>query len=674
MRVRADVRERRLPITVLVQTKNEESGIGECLDALGDFDEVIVVDSDSSDRTAEIARSRGVDVVSFTWDGRYPKKKQWQLDNVRTRHDWVLFLDADEFPTPEFVEELRAFPFSSVDVAAVEIDLAYRFAGRILRHGHRVTKRALVHRSRVRFPVVDDLDAPGMGELEGHYQPIASGRVVSLRARILHDDPDPVRTWFERHNRYSDWEAHLRENDRVRRDVARRRTLKGRVFDAVPGKPVLFFLYSAVARGGFLDGRAGIDYAIALSMYYWQIGLKTRELRRDAAGEARRADGRPLRILQVINTLAATDGGPPRNALELGHALGRTTGVTDVIVEMRSTSGATVLDADEADLQGTVVRRARRLAVRRGAMTLSLVDFARLLRAADVVILHGYYLWWLPAVAVLARVCGVPVLLTPHGTLTAYDRARKPRRKTLFDLVASVLVDPGVAAFVTGSPAERADLVRARPGRRVEVAGIGVETQEGDAPAAPVERGELHLLSVGRIAEKKRVDLMIDALAVCRERGADASLCLAGTGDPRLVRRLEQLAERRGVREHVRFLGHVGPAGKRELYRESHVFLAPSDDENFGISLAESLCHGLPAVTSDAVAAASLVEQDAVVIVPAPDGERLASAIAEIAEPERWRIAAAAARESAPRVFDWSAVAGRWLSIAESVRVRHGGR
>ncbi|WZH38936.1 MAG: glycosyltransferase family 2 protein [Microbacterium enclense] len=269
-----------LPITVLVQTKNEEVGIAACLEALAEFDEVIVVDSDSTDRTGEIAEQHGAHVINFTWDGKYPKKKQWQLENVPTRNPWILFLDADETPSEELKAELHGYALPANPAAAIDVDLDYVFAGKILRHGHRVTKRCVVHRDRVRFPEMDDLDAPGMGELEGHYQPRATGIVLKARGRITHNDLDPVSSWFARHNRYSDWEAHLRARTAVRADIAKQRTLKGRLFDKLPAKPVAFFVYCYVARGGFLDGRAGFDYAAALAMYYWQIGLKYRELRR----------------------------------------------------------------------------------------------------------------------------------------------------------------------------------------------------------------------------------------------------------------------------------------------------------------------------------------------------------------------------------------------------------
>ncbi len=274
----------RIPVSVLVQTKNEEVGIRACLEGLTDFDEVVVVDSNSKDATVSLAERMGIRVVNFTWNGRYPKKKQWQLENVSVRNAWVLFMDADETPSAELLAELRKWVSDGFleKYAAVDIDLDYVFAGRVLSHGHRVTKRALVRVGQVEFPVVDDLGAPGMGELEGHYQPVASGQVARARGRILHNDLDPVSSWFARHNKYSDWEAYLRTRASLKEEIRKRRTLKGRVFDAVPFKPAIFFVYAYLLRGGFRDGRAGFDYAFALSTYYWQIGLKTRELERQA--------------------------------------------------------------------------------------------------------------------------------------------------------------------------------------------------------------------------------------------------------------------------------------------------------------------------------------------------------------------------------------------------------
>lgn len=280
-------RNEKIRATAIVLAKNEEVGLGDTLSYLTEFDQVIVVDSHSTDSTVAIAVAAGAEVAQFTWDGAYPKKKQWAIEHSGVRHEWVLLLDADEKPSQELVDEVRSVvAVNDPAVSGYDILLSYRFAGRVLKHGHRVMKRSLLRAGSTKFPEVNDLDAPGIREVEGHYQPDVEGRIGALHGRILHDDQDPVTTWFARHNRYSDWEAHLRAHPATRAAVAAKRSKKGQLFDLVPFKPVLFFCYSYFARAGFLDGRAGLDYALALAMYYWQIEVKERELQRGAVGPA----------------------------------------------------------------------------------------------------------------------------------------------------------------------------------------------------------------------------------------------------------------------------------------------------------------------------------------------------------------------------------------------------
>ena len=272
----------KIPVSVLIQTKNEEKGIVSCLAGLKEFDEVIVVDSNSTDRTAELAKEAGATVINFTWDGSFPQKKQWMLTKVEVRHEWLLIMDADEFPTPELAAELRAIAEDSAEVrVAFDVPMAYHFAGAGLKHGHRVVKRTFLRRGMNSYRNIDLLHFPGMGELEAHYQPEAQGPVGRTTAKLVHHDLDPVRTWFDRHNLYSDWEASIRTHPETRGSVRGSKSSQGRRFDALPLKPLVFFLYSYVLRRGFLDGRAGFDYALGLSMYYWQIGLKSRELLRE---------------------------------------------------------------------------------------------------------------------------------------------------------------------------------------------------------------------------------------------------------------------------------------------------------------------------------------------------------------------------------------------------------
>ncbi|MEY9998056.1 glycosyltransferase involved in cell wall biosynthesis [Streptomyces sp. V4I8] len=279
----------KLPVVVAIPTKNEAENIAAAIrSVIGHVEAVVVVDSHSTDDTCEIARSLGAEVVPYEWDGRYPKKKQWCLDHVRPGTPWMLFLDGDERMSPELLAELRYVFSQPLKAAAFDIPLGYWFAGRRLRYGYTIVKRALLDRTRCHFPVLDDLDAPGMGEQEGHYQPVAEGgasAVRRLKSPIEHEDLDPLRTWFDRHNRYSDWEAWLEVHPRVKESIRKAKTRQGQLFHKAPLKPLTSFAYAYLYKRGFLDGLAGLDYALAMSFYRWQIGLKTRELK---ARQARR--------------------------------------------------------------------------------------------------------------------------------------------------------------------------------------------------------------------------------------------------------------------------------------------------------------------------------------------------------------------------------------------------
>lgn len=275
-----------IPISVVVMTRNEAVNLPRCLDPLRGFAEVFVVDSDSTDGTAALAATWGARVVPFCWNGRHPRKKQWCLDHLPFTHPWVLYVDADERLTPALVEELAALMERGPDRAAYWIGGRPVFLGRPLRFGAGNAKLALLDRRRARFPEVPDLDVLSMWEVEGHYQPRVDGPVGRLRAPLLHADDKPLSAWFERHNRYSDWEAALRSDERMDALIAlespARRRLK-RLLHAMPLRPLAVFLHGYVLKLGFLDGAAGLHHALARAFYYWQVGVKTRMRRRAAA-------------------------------------------------------------------------------------------------------------------------------------------------------------------------------------------------------------------------------------------------------------------------------------------------------------------------------------------------------------------------------------------------------
>ena len=97
----------RVPLSVLVPVKNEAVNLRDCLASVSFAQEIVVIDSGSTDGTQAIAEAAGARVIQFVWSGKLPRKKNWALENVPWQHEWVLIIDADERITPELEREIR---------------------------------------------------------------------------------------------------------------------------------------------------------------------------------------------------------------------------------------------------------------------------------------------------------------------------------------------------------------------------------------------------------------------------------------------------------------------------------------------------------------------------------------------------------------------------------------
>lgn len=259
----------KIPVSVVIVTKNEERNLTRCLASLERFDEVIVVDSQSTDTTADIARSFGVLVMPFVWNGAYPKKRQWCLDHLRLKHNSIFFIDADEEATPELCDEIAALDWSC---AGYFVKGAYVVNGRMLRYGLKNNKLCLLDRHKIHFPVVDDLDLPGMGEMEGHYQPVlkpgVTEKIGSLRNTVLHHAMEDAQRHENRHDCYADWERGMRQRDAYPADITPLRRFLKSCFNYLPARPLAAFLHSYILKLGLLDGAEGYTLAKSRFAYY----------------------------------------------------------------------------------------------------------------------------------------------------------------------------------------------------------------------------------------------------------------------------------------------------------------------------------------------------------------------------------------------------------------------
>jgi glycosyltransferase involved in cell wall biosynthesis len=362
-------------------------------------------------------------------------------------------------------------------------------------------------------------------------------------------------------------------------------------------------------------------------------------------------------LMQFINTLDVTDGGPARNSFELNRALNRLPGTRAQLVSFRGSRETSVLaEAPNTDLPSQVPRWL--FGPRR---TLTVFQMLRMLRRADAVIIHGYYLSWIAPLVLLARFTNTSIYVTPHGSLTGHQQKSSPAKKRIYEVMVGAMLRRSLDSFVVGSEVERRDLERLFPGTRCFVGGVG--TALPSQPAAQEDRHfPLRLLSVSRLTPKKNIDVMLRSTRILMDRGVPVQLTVAGTGKTDYEASLRRLAVELGLSGTVTFAGSVTGTAKSHLFLKSDMFLLPSDDENFGIGVAEALAHGVPVVATRAVAAASVINGPAGRLIDAPDPEELADAIVSMSGNEPYKDARLAAIRVAHENFEWASVARRWMS------------
>ena len=232
---------------------------------------MIVVDSNSHDRTVPIAREMGAEIVSFKWNGQYPKKRQWCLETLALPHNWVFWVDADEALPSEIIAEIRAvFAVGEPEYCGFFVRGRYVWNGVPLKYGMKNNKIALFDRRKMAFPTVDDLDIEGMGEMEGHYQPVKkdqSDKIGQIKAPLLHYAYEDRAAWEARHERYARWEAEMIRRDAYPSDPIGWRQIVKQALRQSFFRPYIVFLYCYVLKRGVFDGVNGLAFAISRMRY-----------------------------------------------------------------------------------------------------------------------------------------------------------------------------------------------------------------------------------------------------------------------------------------------------------------------------------------------------------------------------------------------------------------------
>ena len=266
-------------ISVLILTKNEEQDLPGCLESVRWSDDIHVFDSYSTDGTLDIARAAGARITQRQFDN-WSAHQNWGLANIRFRHPWALYIDADERVTPVLAENLHRAVENPDDKVAFRIRRRDFWGDRWLRHVQaspyylRLFRPEKMRYERLVNPVsIPDGPVADVDGFLDHY-PFSKG--------MTH--------WLNRHNSYSSLEAQqIVKNRAANREFSLKQAFFGENFNdrrfhqkelfyRMPARPLFKFLLQYFGKRGFLDGSAGFHYAMLQSLYEYMIVLKTKEL------------------------------------------------------------------------------------------------------------------------------------------------------------------------------------------------------------------------------------------------------------------------------------------------------------------------------------------------------------------------------------------------------------
>lgn len=244
-------------VTATIITRDEQGHIARAIESLGFCDQILVVDSGSTDRTVAVAKSMGATVICKDWPG-YAAQKNFAAEQAR--NDWILSLDADEALTPQLAAGINRLMSSDAQHAGYDFPRLARYRGRWIRHSgwYPDRKVRLYDRTRGRW----------VGEYV-HESVQVDGTVGHLDGDLLHYTCDSIDAHEANVDRYTDLAA--RELSDAGRHVGLWRPLIS---------PFHSFVKSYVIQLGFLDGRAGLTIAYMAARYVFLKYSKARALAR----------------------------------------------------------------------------------------------------------------------------------------------------------------------------------------------------------------------------------------------------------------------------------------------------------------------------------------------------------------------------------------------------------
>ena len=272
-------------VSVLILTHNEELNIGRCLDSVSWCDDIVVLDSYSTDQTEAVVQTYGARFYRRVFDD-YAGQRNYGLKEIDYQNEWLLMLDADETASVQLSEEIaNAVRECDDSIGMMRMRRKDYFLGRWIKRSSSYP----LWFGRLMRPQCVWVER----EINEEYH--TDAQVKYLQHHIHHNPFNKgFSAWLEKHNRYSSMEAELKFKQGkteinwssfIDRDpLVRRKSLKSLVY-ALPGRPLIVFIGLYLLKGGILEGVSGFIYCSLKMFYEFMISCKLRELQRRSEGK-----------------------------------------------------------------------------------------------------------------------------------------------------------------------------------------------------------------------------------------------------------------------------------------------------------------------------------------------------------------------------------------------------
>lgn len=382
-----------------------------------------------------------------------------------------------------------------------------------------------------------------------------------------------------------------------------------------------------------------------------------------------------MKILHVIPSIDLKYGGPRTAVLEMLVSLKESGADITLATTFRAVPGEALI---KRELPFPVHAFPSRRGTKWGVSFRLAFWLTKYMGMFDLVHIHSVFSF---STLVTARICQwlhLPYIVMPHGALDQYSLTQKPFRKRTFFYLFERWNLTHAAAIHCASEYERKAISRVVTHPHVEVISFGTrEPQETVNPALSPFQGKISperniILFLSRFDPKKGIELLIEAAELLKRRRNDFAIALCGDTDSSYSRRLKTGVRERKLEDVVQFFDFLDGSKKTQAFLSASLFVLPSKDENFGISIVEAMACGLPVIVSDRVGLAELIRTSSAGLVIRLNVVELASAIEYFLDkPEIRRETSERGKALVERIFRWKNITSQMIDFYKSILRRH---